>query len=332
MKKGNKKLVFAAIRAAIALVIALALVIVSGFAFVYQLGGATEVTDGAQLDGNSYVSADIKWVMDVVGTETSRASGKVLYYYVVAPVGNRFTLLRVSADQLEDVQALKAETTALLVGESKAMTIHMPVRGMVAQAEQGAYSLLNSWFNDNIEWMTIAGVVGEEPSAADYLVDECILVDQVGAFGEAVSAVLSIAAALFVLYALVECALMAAGHYKESRVAARMIKRVQREKAKAKAQRAAERAAEKAKAKAEAREEKPAVTEEAEVEAKPVTEEAKVETVTEEVTEEAETETEAVAEEAKTEPVESEAAEAETAAEEATVEAEAETADGEHDA
>lgn len=317
MKKGNKKLVFAAIRAAIALVIALALVIVSGFAFVYQLGGATEVTDGAQLDGNSYVSADIKWVMDVVGTETSRASGKVLYYYVVAPVGNRFTLLRVSADQLEDVQALKAETTALLVGESKAMTIHMPVRGMVAQAEQGAYSLLNSWFNDNIEWMTIAGVVGEEPSAADYLVDECILVDQVGAFGEAVSAVLSIAAALLVLYALVECALMAAGHYKESRVAARMIKRVQREKAKAKAQRAAERAAEKAKAKAEAKEQKPETVEEAKPET--VTEEAKVETVTEEVTEEAKVEAEPATEDAKTEPVESEAAEAETA-------------DGEHDA
>lgn len=305
MKKGNKKLVFAAIRAAIALVIALALVIVSGFAFVYQLGGATEVTDGAQLDGNSYVSADIKWVMDVVGTETSRASGKVLYYYVVAPVGNRFTLLRVDADQLENVQALKAETTALLVGESKAMTIHMPVRGMVVQAEQGAYSLLNSWFNDNIEWMTIAGVVGEEPSAADYLVDECILVDQVGAFGEGLSAVLSIAAALFVLYALAECALMAAGHYKESRVAARMIKRVQREKAKAKAQRAAERAAEKAKAKAE----KPTAATE-EVKAETVTEEAKNETATEE----AKAEPEAAAEEAKAEPAESE------------------TADGEHDA
>lgn len=324
MKKGNKKLVFAAIRAAIALVIALALVIVSGFAFVYQLGGAAEVTDGAQLDGNSYVSADIKWVMDVVGTETSRASGKVLYYYVVAPVGNRFTLLRVDAGQLENVQALKAETTALLVGESKAMTIHMPVRGMVAQAEQGAYSLLNSWFNDNIEWMTIAGVVGEEPSAADYLVDECILVDQVGAFGEGLSAVLSIAAALFVLYALVECALMAAGHYKESRVAARMIKRVQREKAKAKAQRAAERAAEKAKAKAEKPAEAPAeapAAETAKNEPEPVeAEQPEAEKTAEEATTEEETAEEAV--------------EAEAAAEETVEEApeEAEAADGERDA
>lgn len=269
MKKGNRKLVFAAIRAAVALVIALVLVLVSGFAFVYQLGGPEEVTDGAQLAGHSYVSADIKWVMDVVGTETNRATGKVLYYYVVAPVGNRFTLLRVDAGQLENVQALKAETTALLVGESKAMTIHMPVRGMVAQAEQGAYSLLNSWFNDNIEWMTIAGVVGEEPSAADYLVDECILVDRVGACGEGVSAVLSIAAAVFVLYALVECVLMATGYYKESRAAARMIRKVQREKAKAKAERAAQRAAEKAAAReaaktaatGEAAEEKPEPTE-----------------------------------------------------------------------
>lgn len=245
-KEKNMGLIFAAVRAALALVLAFVLVLVSGFAFVYQLGGATAVTDGAQLEGKRYVSADVKWVMDVVGTETSKATGKTLYYYVVAPIGNRFALLRVDAGQLEDVKALKEETTALLVGESKAMTIHLPVSGMVAPAEQGAFSLLSSWFNKNIGWMTIAGVVGADPSAADYLVDECILVDQVGARSEGVSALLSIGALLCVLYAAVELVLMAVGHYRQSRAAGRMIRRVQRRKAKEKAQRAAQRAAERA--------------------------------------------------------------------------------------
>lgn len=311
-KLWKDKRVFAAARAVLALLIALGLVWASGFAFVYQLGGATEVTDGGELKVDTYVRADIKWVMDIVGTETARSTGKTLYYYAVAPVGNRFTLLRIGADQLADVQALKAETTALLVGESKAMSIHMPVRGMVAQAEQGAFSLLSEWFNNNVEWMTIAGVVGKDPSSADYLVDECILVDQVGNCGAVWSAVMSIAALVFVLYALVELVLLATGYYKESRAAARLIRKVQREKAKAKAERAAQRAAEKAAAKeaakAEMAEKKPE-DKTTEAESKPE-EKAEEPTVEDETAVEATAENETAAETAGEEP----------AAEEATVE------------
>lgn len=311
-KLWKDKRVFSAARAALALLIALGLVWASGFAFVYQLGGATEVTDGSELKVDTYVRADIKWVMDIVGTETSRSTGKTLYYYAVAPVGNRFTLLRIGADQLADVQALKAETTALLVGESKAMSIHMPVRGMVAQAEQGAFSLLSEWFNNNVEWMTIAGVVGKDPSAADYLVDECILVDQVGKCGAVWSAVMSVAALVFVLYALVELVLLATGYYKESRAAARLIRKVQREKAKAKAERAAQRAAEKAAAKeaakAETAEKKP---EDKSAEAESEPEEKMEEKVEEPAVEENAAAEEATAEEAAGEeqPVVEEAAE-----------------------
>lgn len=238
----------AVVRIAVALVVAFAVVWASGYAFVYQLGGAAEVTGGEQLEGNSYVSADIKWVMDIVGEEKSTSSGEAVYYYAVVPVGNRFTLVRFGADQLESVQRLKTETREMLTGERKTMSAHMPVRGMVEQAEQGAYSLLSEWFNTNVEWMTLSGVVAADPSAADYLVDECILVDQVGKVSMVWAGVLSVVAAVLVLYALTELALLATGYYKESRAAARMIRKVQRRKAKEKAKRAAERAAAKANA------------------------------------------------------------------------------------
>lgn len=248
-----RRKIFAAARAGAALLLALALLWISGFAFVYQLGGAAEVTDGAQLGEHKYVSADVKWIMDVPGQEVERGSGRTVYCYAVAPIGNRFVLLRFGAKQLDDLQALKAETLALLNGERRAMSIHMPVRGMVEKAEPGAYSLLSEWFNNNVEWMTVAGVVGQDPAAADYLSDECILVDQVGSRGEAWSAVLSVGALVLILYALTEAVLMLTGYYRDSRAAARVIRRAKREKEKEKARQAAQRAAEKAAKKEAAR-------------------------------------------------------------------------------
>ncbi len=241
----TRRAIFAAARAGAALLLALALLWISGFAFVYQLGGAATIADGAQLSEHDYVSADVKWIMDIPGQEVSRSSGRALYCYAVAPIGNRFVLLRFTADRLDDLQALKEETLALLNGERKAMSIHLPVRGMVEKAEPGAYSLLSRWFNTNIEWMTIAGVVGQDPSAADYLTDLCIEVDTVGTRSATVSALLSIGALLLVLYALAEVMLLLTGYYRDSRVAARVIRRVRREKEKAKAERRAEREAQK---------------------------------------------------------------------------------------
>lgn len=261
----NKKN-FAFLRAALAVVLAVAVVAVSGFACVYQCKGPTAVQDGAQLADERYVSADVKWIMDVCGEEVNSA-GKTLYYYAVAPVGNRFVLLRFGANMLDDLTALEKSTMDYLTGTSMAMDIHLPVRGMVEKAQPGAYSLLSEWFNNNIEWMNLAGVVGENPSASEYLANEVILVDQVGAMHYLASLGLTVLAALLVLYAVVELLLVASGFYKDSKVAARVAKRL---KAKKEKEKAAAKEAEKA------AEEAPAVTEEAPNEEAP-TEEAPAE-------------------------------------------------------
>lgn len=262
----NKKY-FAFLRAALAVVLAAAVVAVSGFAFVYQCKGPTAVQDGAQLAGERYVSADVKWIMDVCGEEVS-SEGKTLYYYAVAPVGNRFVLLRFGADMLDDLTALEKSTMDYLTGTSMAMDIHLPVRGMAEKAQPGAYSLLSEWFNANIEWMNLAGVVGENPSASEYLANELILVDQVGAMHYLASLGLSVLAALLVLYAVAELLLVASGFYKDSKVAARVAKRLKAKKEKEKAAAKAAKEAEKQAAEAEV----PAVTEEAPAEEAPVAE------------------------------------------------------------
>ena len=239
----NKKN-FAFLRAGLALVLAVAVVIVSGFAFVYQCKGPTAVQDGAQLAEERYVSTDVKWIMDVCGEEVN-SEGKTLYYYAVAPVGNRFVLLRFGANMLDDLTALEKSTMDYLTGTSMAMDIHLPVRGMVEKAQPGAYSLLSEWFNNNIEWMNLAGVVGENPSASEYLANEVILVDQVGSMHYLASLGLSVLAALLVLYAVIELLLVASGFYKDSKVAARVAKHLKAKKEKEKAAAKAAKEAEK---------------------------------------------------------------------------------------
>lgn len=290
----KKEKIFALCRMGVALVIAVVLLAVTGFGFVPMLTDPVEVTDGTQLADSSYVSCDLRYVMTVCGEEV-KENGDVVAYYAIAPIGNRFVVLRFPAELHSDVLSMTDATLAYLGGESSVMKIHMPVEGMVSQGNVAVYSLLSQWFESNKEWMSNAGVVGASPLAEDYLVSEVIEVDRLGALSGEYTVALSVLALLLVVYAVVELCFM--GKKKDA-----PAKKEKKEKP----------------AKAEKKEE---------VKAEPVTEAASVEEVPaeeaiEEAVEEAAEETEEAEEEA--EEADAEEAEAEEAEEEPADEAEAE--------
>ncbi len=290
----KKEKIFALCRMGVALVIAVVLLAVTGFGFVPMLTDPVEITDGTQLADNSYVSCDLRYVMTVCGEEV-KENGDVVAYYAIAPIGNRFVVLRFPAELHSDVLSMTDATLAYLGGESSVMKIHMPVEGMVSQGSVAVYSLLSQWFESNKEWMSNAGVVGASPLAEDYLVSEVIEVDRLGALSGEYTVALSVLALLLVVYAVVELCFM--GKKKDA-----PAKKEKKEKP----------------AKAEKKEE---------VKAEPVTEAAPVEEVPaeeaiEEAVEEAAEETEEAEEEA--EEADAEEAEAEEAEEEPADEAEAE--------
>lgn len=273
----KKEKIFALCRMGVALVAAIVLLAVTGFGFVPMLSGPVEITDGAELAGHSYVSYDLEYVMTVCGEEV-RDNGDVTAYYAIAPVGNRFVVLRFPAELHSDVLSMTDATLAYLGGESSVMKIHMPVKGMVSQGSVDVYSLLSQWFESNKEWMSNAGVVGASPLAENYLVTEVIEVDRLGSLSGEYTVALSVIAMLLVIYAVVELCFM--GKKKEEP---------------AKAQ----------------KKEKPAKAEKKEEpKAEPVTEAAPVEETVEEAAEEVEAEveteeaeTEEAAEEAEEEPL-----------------------------
>lgn len=288
----KKEKIFALCRMGVALVIAVVLLAVTGFGFVPMLTDPVEVTDGTQLADSSYVSCDLSYVMTVCGEEV-KENGDVVAYYAIAPIGNRFVVLRFPAELHSDVLSMTDATLAYLGGESSVMKIHMPVEGMVSQGSVAVYSLLSQWFESNKEWMSNAGVVGASPLAEDYLVSEVIEVDRLGALSGEYTVALSVLALLLVVYAVVELCFM--GKKKDA-----PAKKEKKEKP----------------AKAEKKEE---------VKAEPVTEAASEEELpAEEAFEEAVEEAAEETEEAEEEAEEAEEAEAEEVEEEPADEAEAE--------
>lgn len=296
MKGGNKMKkdkIFALCRMGVALVIAVVLLAVTGFGFVYPLAGAVEVTDGAELADNKYVSTDLKYIMTVCGEEV-KADGTAVAYYAIAPVGDQFVILRFGAQAHGDVQTLAEATMDYLSGESSIMRVHMPVRGMAAPADAAVQALLSQWFEANKDWMSAAGVVGPEPMAEDYLCGQMIRVDMAGTMSIDYTVALSVLALLMVIYAIIELCFMLWGR-KEPAKAEKKEKKEKKEAPKAEPAAVSEEAPAAEETPAEEVSEETAAAEEAEETEIEEAEEAEVEEAEEigEETEEEETEEDA---------------------------------------
>ena len=188
--------------AVVSLLAAVILFGLTAFGFIPFRGAAT-VTDATQLSAWDYVTTDVNFIMDFCAVEADAETGETVAYYAVAPIGNRFVMLRFAADSFDDAEALRAATMNYLGGASSSMSVHLPTTGTARQADQTLYAHLSDWFAENNEWMSEAGVIGEVTSSADYLSAYYIDVDHMGLFGLVGSVVVCVAAMLLVVLALV---------------------------------------------------------------------------------------------------------------------------------
>ena len=228
----NKK-TFAWMRAAAAVLLAAILLAVTGFAFVDMLAGPGTAADGVAMETGAYRQADVSFVMDIVGVEKN-AAGKEVAYYAVSPVGSSFMMIRYPAGDLEALQSLAEETRQFLEGESLTMDFHMIVTGVVEPAGNTVQGMLAEWFAENVDWMTAAGVIPQQEDYSAYLSAYTIQAGTVGSMRYAPALVLTILAALFVVYALVEMGRILCGAYdKKSKKTKKMAATAKVERVKA---------------------------------------------------------------------------------------------------
>ena len=206
----------ALLRAAAAVVIAVILLAATGFGAVRLMAGPERVEQGAELKNGAYVSADLTYVMDVIGVERDgRGTGKA--YHAVAPVGNTFVLIRFPASDSANMMTLEEATDAYLTGESPSMPFRLGVSGAARTMDEDAAALLAQWFNENAGWMSRTGVITAVENYGTYL--SGVMIDTAGIGGVSVTAAVAvgIAAGALLVYAAAECVLVGRGYYDKKR-------------------------------------------------------------------------------------------------------------------
>lgn len=198
--------------AAAALLLAVLLLAATGFSGVRVLTGPKSVTDGGELAEGDYIRADLTYILDVIGEE-KRPDGTAAAYYAVAPIGNKFTVIRFPASDSEGMMSLRTDTKDFLQGRDPDMGFHMRVTGTAADIDEATAQLLADWFNDNAEWMSRAGVITAVDNYGDYLNSEMILSGRVGGVSWGASMTVTILAAALLVYAVAELYLLGTGRY-----------------------------------------------------------------------------------------------------------------------
>lgn len=213
----------ALIRAGAALLGAVILLAVTGFAFVDMLSAPVTVVEGDELQENTYVQTDLIFVMDMVGVE--RSGNKEIAYYAVAPVGNTFALVRFPAVDKASAESMIEATGLYLQGETSVMEFFMSVSGKVEALQATEAELLNAWFSANQPWMTASGVIGEMEDYSSYLSPYVLRVGEVGSMSYGPALALTTLALLLAVYAVAELVLVAAGvHNKKAAPKAKTVK------------------------------------------------------------------------------------------------------------
>ncbi len=212
-----QKKTFAIVRAVAAVVAAFALLAGSGFGFIPLLRGPETVEEGAELQSGGFVKADVPFVMDIFGVER-RDSGKAVAYYAAVPIGNTFVAVRFPASEYENALAMEEATTDCLRGDRAPMEIHLSVTGTTAVTDPAVAELLEKWFENNAQWMSSIGLITQVEDYSVYLGNITIESGRVGRLSFGACLAMTIAAAVLLVYAVLEFVLVGAGVYNKKRV------------------------------------------------------------------------------------------------------------------
>lgn len=207
-----KKRTFAIVRAVAAVVLAAGLLFVSGFAPGLLMRDPEPVTDGSELKNGAYVSARLEYIMDICGVERG-VGGRIRAYYAIAPIGNKFVMVRFPAADGDNITALETGTRAFLLGQNSSMDFSLSVTGMVTGMDEALAQLFADWFNENGDWMSRAGVISQVNNYGDYLSGMVIDAGRVGNVSRPAAIGMSIGAAVLLVYAVAELCLVSAGKY-----------------------------------------------------------------------------------------------------------------------
>lgn len=185
-----------------AVLAAVILLAIPGFATFKLLRGGQTFDVIEDVQAGDYVERDISIILDYFASGYNKG-GSITEKYAVVPINGQMVAFRFPARWFASADTIQSNTRALLQGMSSSLDQYIRVSGTVKAMSEDVATQLYSWFGQNKDWMTQGGMIQEVEDYADYLPDVVVSVDTVGYLPSGWVAVFSIAAALCLIYAIV---------------------------------------------------------------------------------------------------------------------------------
>lgn len=185
-----------------AVLAAVILLAIPGFATFKLLRGGQTFDVIEDVQAGDYVERDISIILDYFASGYNKG-GSITEKYAVVPINGQMVAFRFPARWFASADTIQSNTRALLQGMSSSLDQYIRVSGTVKAMSEDVATQLYSWFGQNKDWMTQGGLIQEVEDYADYLPDVVVSVDTVGYLPSGWVAVFSIAAALCLIYAIV---------------------------------------------------------------------------------------------------------------------------------
>ncbi len=205
--KNNKRLINALIRVGCALIVAAILITVTKLS-IFDLIKRPAETDAAQNEEmGSFVKQDVTLLL---GDLSDQGLSK---NYMLAVSYDKIIVVHFTNRYLANATAIENDTLKFINGEITTYDKYVTVEGTIEKQSEDLSGKLYEWFDANRSWMQEKGVIYETNDAAIYLSDAVLTVDAVNSMSETLVWILTVLAALLLLYIIVELVLMACGVY-----------------------------------------------------------------------------------------------------------------------
>lgn len=211
-KETNKKLRRAQVSILAALLAALILLAVTGFAFIDIIRGPVSADTAPELEDGAYVSVDVSADMGIFA-EQYTSSGRVTGRYIVVPMGEQLAAFLLPERYFESEEAIREYTYQWINGQSEGLSSYILTVGTVRRLTEREQALMYDWFDLNSSWMTQAGTIGSVEDFTDHLSDYVVCVDYIGGMSAVWVYSLSSLAWLLIIFAIIMGILWALGKF-----------------------------------------------------------------------------------------------------------------------
>ncbi len=212
-KTPNKRAKLALIRACAAIVLALVLLAVTGFAIADMLRGPAVTPDVTGLESGDYITTNVDMILGYFAEEYN-SRDEVTALYAVVPYDGRFAVVILTERYFDSAYTVYDATYEFINGRTAFINDYILVTGTAEELTDETLAMFYDWFGLNKDWMTEAGLItGEVDDFAKCLSGVALRADMTGRLPSIWAWVLSGCAWLFIMYGVIVFLRLSLGKY-----------------------------------------------------------------------------------------------------------------------